>query len=35
MADVNFRVPFGLMNPDIYFGIPQAKGKGVRVGNLC
>ena len=30
MADVHFRVPYGLMNPYMYFGVPESKGKGVH-----
>ena len=35
MADVHFRVPYGLMSQHRYFGVPESKGKGVHRGDLC
>ena len=32
MADVHFRVPYGLMVIHIYFGVPESLGKGVHTG---
>ena len=30
MADVHFRVPYGLMSPHRYFGVPESQGKGAQ-----
>ena len=32
MGDVNFRVPYGLMSPHRYFGVPESWGKGAQKG---
>ena len=32
MADVHFRVPYGLESPHRYFGVPESYGKGVHRG---
>ena len=34
MADVHFRVPYGLMSSHRYFGVPESKGKGDQGGDL-
>ena len=32
MADVHFRVPYGLMRPHRYFGVPETQGKWAQGG---
>ena len=32
MDDVQFRVPYGLLSPHRYFGVPGSYGKGVHRG---
>ena len=32
MADVHFRIPYGLMSPHRYFGDPESLGKGAQRG---
>ena len=34
MADVHFRIPYGLMNQHRYFGVPESKGKGAQRGDF-
>ena len=35
MADVHFRVPYGLMSPHRYFGVPESYGTGAHRGDFC
>ena len=35
MADVHFRVPYGLMSPHRYFGVPESYGKGEQWVDFC
>ena len=34
MADVHFRLPYGLMSLHMYFGVPESEGKGAQRGDL-
>ena len=34
MANVHFRVPYGLMSPHRYFGVPESKGREHTGGDL-
>ena len=34
MANVHFRVPYGLMSPHRYFGVPEFKGREHTGGDL-
>ena len=35
MADVHSRVPYGLMSPHRYFGVPESYGKGAQRRDFC